>query len=242
MDDLKFRRQAYAEPGCTDPEFLQAAHSSKSNRQLLDDLQDLDSKINKALQVDVPENLNEKIIFQQTHNVTRLRNRKSRVHLALAASVAFLVGLSVSQLWPEQQAHGVQVVQLGEEALHHVVSEAAFANRIDEQASLTMVNAKFKSFHGAFDAMPIDVTYVNHCSFAGRPALHMVVRGEMGPVTVFVVPRADNLEFTPEFSNEQFKGMASQLKQADLVVVGEPEEDIDSIRQMLKDNISWQAI
>ena len=66
MDDLEFRRRAYAEPNSEDEDFLQKKNESADNARFVDELKLFDEKINDALHVDPPEGLAERIKLNQT--------------------------------------------------------------------------------------------------------------------------------------------------------------------------------
>ena len=66
MDDLEFRRRILSDPKQKDEEILQALAESDTNSKFADDVLDLDLKIKQAMNVDVPEDLADKILFNQT--------------------------------------------------------------------------------------------------------------------------------------------------------------------------------
>ncbi len=65
MDDLEFRRRILADPNDNSAEMIEAKNSSLVNRKLSDELQQLDTKLEKALKVDVPDDLVDRILFHQ---------------------------------------------------------------------------------------------------------------------------------------------------------------------------------
>lgn len=66
MDELEFRRRAYGEPQSQDPEFLQAQKEASGRDAFVNDLKALDRKIAKALKVDVPEDLADKLLDRKS--------------------------------------------------------------------------------------------------------------------------------------------------------------------------------
>lgn len=57
MDELEFRRRAYADPNNTDADFLAAKANSSSHQALVSQLQGFDEQLVNALQEPVPEHL-----------------------------------------------------------------------------------------------------------------------------------------------------------------------------------------
>jgi hypothetical protein len=73
-----------------------------------------------------------------------------------------------------------------------------FIHAVDERVSLHTINAKMEKYGATLSEMPgMKVTYVNHCAFYQGPALHMVLQGKMGPVTLFLVPKHLPLTISP---------------------------------------------
>ena len=93
MDDLEFRRAIYADPKNQDADTILAQQQDPSKKQFAQEICQLDNKIKQALQIPVPDDLANKLILRQTLANHQVQKRKSRVHLALAASVAIVGGL-----------------------------------------------------------------------------------------------------------------------------------------------------
>ena len=78
---------------------------------------------------------------------------------------------------------------------------------MDERVSLHTINAKMEKYGATLSEMPgMKVTYVNHCAFYQGPALHMVLQGKMGPVTLFLVPKHLPLTIQSDFADGTLKG------------------------------------
>ena len=109
MDELEFRRRAITHPSDRDPAFIAAAEASSANRKHLDEMKQLDSKLRRTLEVEVPAGLAERILLRQAMDASEdvvmplpppTKGRGWRP-LAMAASVAFLLGMSTRWIsWP----------------------------------------------------------------------------------------------------------------------------------------------
>ena len=78
MDDLQFRRNVYADPSNLDEETRKAINEDASREKFVNELESLDHEIKRALSVDVPENLTQKLILKQTFASHRQQQKNLR--------------------------------------------------------------------------------------------------------------------------------------------------------------------
>ncbi|UXI01996.1 DUF3379 domain-containing protein [Photobacterium sp. TY1-4] len=235
MDDLEFRRRLLADPNDNSQEMLAAKNASPANRQLADELLQLDAKLDQLLKVDVPDDLADRILFHQSGQPENNRS-KIRFHLAIAASIAFVFGLFLGQFhqqWLPGSAQGADVI--AQIALEHIYNEAPFVDHVDESVSLQQVNAKLTPFGAELTELGAHVYYVNHCGFGGKNALHMVMAGQGGKVTVFVVP--EKSPAVSAFNDNQLQGVVMPLQETSLIVVGSKGQDVMPIAKRLKTDL-----
>lgn len=257
MDELEFRRNAMIQPNDQQPDFLKAAEASQANRNYLDEMKQFDRSLKRAMQVEVPAGLAERILLRQamqqdsdTQNdmppsrplgtaPVKIRASTSWRQIALAASVAFLLGMSTRWIsLPETTPAALSLAQV---AMAHVYGEAPFIQGIDERVNLQSINAKLEMYGATLKEMDgLKVTYVNHCSFYQGPALHMVIRGEMGPVTLFIVPKHVPLTLQQaNFEDGTLKGEIVRLKGANMVLIGEMKEPLAPVASALQSQLQW---
>ncbi|MGL4915298.1 MAG: DUF3379 family protein, partial [Aeromonas allosaccharophila] len=110
-----------------------------------------------------------------------------------------------------------------------------------ERVNLQSINAKLEMYGATLKEMDgLKVTYVNHCSFYQGPALHMVIRGEMGPVTLFIVPKHVPLTLQQaNFEDGTLKGEIVRLKGANMVLIGEMKEPLAPVASALQSQLQW---
>lgn len=230
MDELKFRRQAYGDPYSQDPEFLDALAQSESNRAFVTELKALDDKINSALKLPVPENLAEKLLLKQQLAVHHNQRKRTGWMLAMAASIAFVAGVSFS-LWRQGP------VDLGQHALAHVRHET-MAMTSNADISYQAINAELASLKGLetvrFNSQPGRVFYSTFCDFQGIESIHLVLAGERGKVTVFIVPPEHRVMLAEAFADSEYRGEAVKTDSAYLVLVAEYPQDIEKIKKEIK--------
>ena len=236
MDDLEFRRRLLADPFDNSQDMAETRNASITNRKLSDELQLLDSKLEQAMKVDVPDDLADRILFHQSGQPSS-KSWKPRALIAMAASVAFVFGIFVGQFNQGINISNPQL-EIAQIAMDHVRHEAPFIEGIDESVTLNQVNAKLTPFGPSFSNMPGHVYYVNHCGFGEKVALHMVMDSPQGKVTVFVVPE-QSPDMT-QFNDQSMQGVVMPVQNASLIVVGEKGQDVAPIAKNLRDELNWE--
>lgn len=231
MDDLEFRRRILAEPKCRDQQITNAIRNSETNNRFAEDILELDKQIEQAFQVDVPDDLADKILFNQASQSGG--KRLSQKALALAASLAFTAGILVGQLNWRPLLGNPAYATLADTAIEHINNEAAFINTLDEQVAESQINAKLLPFAYQFvGTLPYHVYYLNHCGFADNNALHMVFQGNKGKVTLFVTNIKTDKQTT--FSQKNLTGIVVPIDNTSMILVGEQGENIAEIADVLK--------
>jgi len=235
MDDILFRQTMTATPNDKSDEFLQRLADSERDKALLKEAKQFDARLNTLLKVPVPDGLSDKILLEQSFVVEKERLNNGRWHIAIAASIAFVIGITLPLI--SQLNHSP--LDIGEVAIQHIKAEYYFTAQSNEHADLKMVNAKLARYgakaHAEFGA----VSYVNYCNFEGTPALHMVIEGEKGPITVFIVPNDANVIGVDSFNDQHLKGITEKMGNANVVIVGEKDESLQSTRHAMQNNIQW---
>lgn len=230
MDELEFRRQAYGEPKRQDPEFLNAINEAPGRETFIKELKSLDAKLNRALTIDVPSDLSEKLILRQQLHHHHHQKRKTGLLIAMAASIAFVAGISFS-MWR------LAPVDLAEHALAHVYHETR-ALAANESVSYQDVNFQLASLHnmtGArFTQQPGNVYFTAYCDFQGVRSLHLVMQGKLGKVTLFIVPLENRMVLEEAFADNQYQGIGFQTNSAFMLLVGEQQSDLADLKQEIK--------
>lgn len=235
MDDLQFRKNLYADPANVDADIRKAIANDPQKERFFTELEKLEQELGQALSVDVPEGLSEKLILRQTMDSHKQQKRKSRVQLALAASIAFGIGITIN-MFQFSSAYN----NLSDHALAHVYhEEGMFQNIANKQLTLTSVNQKMATFGGNFKGLVGDIISADYCRFDGIKSLHLVFKGENSPVTVFVIPHNDQLAVSNDFFDDNFNGKTTQFVQSNIVVVAEKDEAIDYWQGKINENIEW---
>jgi len=236
MDDISFRHTACATPNDKSEEFLRRLASSENDRALVKEAKQFDDSLKALLSVDVPEGMTDKILLEQSFAVEKKRLMSGRWHVAIAASIAFVVGITM----PLLNNFNPTPLDIGAVAMQHVKAEYYFTAQTNEHANLQMINAKLARFGGKAETELGEVSYINYCSLEGTPSLHMVMKGEKGQITVFVVPSDANFVETEKFNDQQLKGITEKMGNANVVIVGERDESLQRTRNIMQNNIQWE--
>ncbi len=235
MDDLQFRRTLYADPKCQDSDFVAAKNADSNRKKIAHEVDVLESKLESAFQIPVPTSLCDKLILGQTMASHRQQKRRNRVHLALAASVAFAFGLTLNFMQFSSAYAGID-----DYALAHVYHErGVFDNNSDTRVSLSSLNTKMAAFNGSFSSTIGELIAADYCRFDGVKSLHLVFQGEKAPINVFVVPKRDDVLFAKTFSDSILQGVASEFGEQNVIIVGDKTESLAKWQSNLSQNIQW---
>jgi len=235
MDELQFRRSLYENPHCKDEDILNAKASDPSKQKFAKEIQLLDEKIFEALKVPVPDGMVDKLILRQTLEGHQKETKKKRVHLALAASVAVAMGLTINFL-----NFSNAYTTMSEYAFAHTEFEADhFSNDATSSVTLASLNRKMASFNGNFADKLGKLMFADYCRFDGMMSLHLVFKGETSPVNVFIIPKDSHLAFNNSFSNKNLNGKTMQFEDANIIIVGDKTESLNKWQENIKANVSW---
>ena len=235
MDDLQFRRRIYANPNTRDEDMLDAINSDPVKQSFTNELENLDNKLFKAMNIEVPSDLSDKLILRQTLASHQQQKRKGRIRLALAASVAFAMGLTFNFM-QFSSAYNT----LGDYAIAHVAHEEGyFSNTSTANISLASLNDKMATFDGSFTSSIGQLLFADYCRFDGMKSLHLIYQGETSIVTVFVVPNNEDLEFSANFTSDKLIGKSQHFKHSNIIVVGNENEPLQQWQNAIDKSINW---
>lgn len=241
MDDLEFRRQIYADPKRHNSQTKQAMLTDPEKRHFVEDMLTFEQKLEQAYKVDVPENLASKIILKQTLAEHKQQDKKrSRAYMAIAASIAFAVGISINV---NQQVPIETTPDLAQLILEHAHNdmEMQLANIADVQVSLASINNKLSTYGAELADNIGKVHSVNFCQMGAIRALHLIVDGEAGLVNIFIMQPNTNMRSLPAIADDTLKGQGSRYTTADVMYIGEKQENLSQIQQKFESKLKWHT-
>ena len=234
MDELEFRRRIYADPETTDSDVVEAAKANESKRSFWNEQKQLDKQFKQALKVEVPDDLASKLIWQQSADEFTRYKRRSRWYVAMAASVAFTIGIGLT-MWYHQP------LSIGGQALAHMqYAEMEHAHSL-LPVDLNMVNAKLASFGGSLSEMLDGVEVANYCHLSTVRSLHLIVNTPQGKMSVFVVPQRGDISVPSEFEDSQYHGESIKMRRANVMVVGDKGADLSEMKKAVSERIQFSA-
>jgi len=229
MDDLEFRRRAYAEPDSQDEDFLAYKNQTLENTRLIEELHSQDKSLKQAMQIAPPPDLAERIKLNQAlgrHQTLRKRLQVS----TFAASVLLVLGLVFTFMRPTSMS-------LQQQVLVHIYDEL---NHLAEQGNkpLSEVNKLLAHFDVSMQQQIGQVNYLGSCDIASKKGVHMVVQGDVGPITVFMLPDV-SVDSQQLIKDERFHGLIIPGSGGSVVVVGEKGESLRVLQDKLNQYLVW---
>lgn len=235
MDELELRRRLYANPNDESEELKQALADDKNSQDFADELKRFDEKIASALNVDVPENLANKLILRQSLHSHQVTKRKSRIHLAMAASVAFIVGLGVTFI-NFSPAH----TSVADYSLAHYHHEAeSFPKVAKTNVSLASLNTEMADLKVGFIEQVGRLIAVEGCFFDSMDSIHLVFEGEYDNINVFIINETQHLAFNDKFSDDTIQGISKKYPKGEVIIMGNKKEALNLWQDKIDSSIKW---
>ncbi len=233
MDDLYFRKTVYAEPFSKDPALIKAAAEDPNKQAFWDEVKAMEVELQAAMKIPVPEHLAEKLILRQSLSAHTKIKQKRPWYLALAASVVVASVLTYNTLHTSNNTLADDVFS----HLSHIDFELMKSALVDT----TSVNHKLASFNGQIIGDLGEIVSANYCYLDHIKSLHVIIRGEHGLTSLFVMPNSIKESLSSSFSNASFQGASFLLESAKIIIVGENKDDVDLIQQKAKSSIIFSS-
>ena len=245
MNDQEFLERAHANPHDDSPEFTEAVAGNPERQQLLDELKQFDAELKSGLEsVAAPQDLKQALLdipegkLHPDTEVAAANDSFWRRNFQYAAALFLAVG--VFAIVQQNSVNAMEAM-----VFNHIYSEIDFLED-DSPVTLDEVNAvmavRMGSEFAATEAMEnlqINVTEDCWVDFEeGVQGVHMVMNGEAGAVTVFVIPN-EPVEGEMTIADSRFAGLISPVPGGNLVVIGEKEESLSMYSNLLAANINW---
>ena len=249
---LETRRELTTDPSCRNSEVLQHLSSCEECSQFLQKLKPFDDKLKSALNIEVPEGLESRIILAQRmmqtgdtmlgDNVTSIKtasnqakkkinnNKRDFRWMSLAAALVLAVGLSLG-MFKLGESHGVQ-----NEVLAHIDSHREELGK-DENIKLASLNNMLQE-HGLIANENIGyIRHVSNCPIEGKMVPHLVVKDDQGKaVTVMYIPWQDSTKRTL-FKNDSFSGVLVGAQKGSFIIVSEDPGSLEPIEDRVMNGI-----
>lgn len=229
MKCLEVRRLLTANPQHRDDAVVMHLHDCKTCAAYSQTLRQEDRRLEKALQLDVPDGLTERILLNQS---TAIRTqRRHRFGLAIAATVILSVGVSVGLLRNGME-HGLQGAVIA-----HVKAEPEHLSS-QQLSSLTDLNALMNK-HGARLSHSVGtVNYAGSCVIRRSKGVHLVIEAEDYPVTVLYMPD-ETLPHRETIVDQQFQGIILPTEKGSLAILGQDDSSVQEVTQRFESALHY---
>lgn len=233
MNYLEFRRLLGADPNHPDPELQRLKREDPRCARDFDRAQELERKIERALEVPVPEGLADRILLAQSTNERKHgRRRRQRWFMGLAASMVLGIGMAGGLLWSDRSLASLE---------RHVVNHI----RHEPQALMRIEGVPFERVREALAEFGLDlrapigsVTFVKRCPTPNGEGLHLVVRTAEGPVTVLYMPDTAAGAEGHRFARDGLDGMLFQAGGSSVAVVGGDGAGLERVKRELEASLT----
>ena len=248
MDDLEFRRQAFANPSSHDQDFLNAAQASPERTQLLLQLQALDARVSAAARsVQIPSGLAARLKAREEpaandHAIVTSKKPKFKRYVAAAASIVVALSLILSPGLTTARPSAADL-KFHDDVIGHVYREVARFDTKREDASLVQINSVFEEAGGQIRNVDrikqMHIKFANGCNIAqNSKGAHIVLDGEKGSVSIMVVHNSP-VTTTFNVNDSRFVGKIIPFGEGNLIIVGEKDEPLDKYEAMIAETFEW---
>ena len=234
MDDLEFNNRAHSNPYDDSRDFLEALSGRPDRQKLVDELHALDDQLRElSSSLAIPPDLRARLLTPQKPSWL------SRSAYALAASLVIAVGLTISTLSYRPSADEIAMHDAMIAHLYHEESRYRDATPIsweEVEPVLTEAGIHMSMLDGS---TPLIITFANLCRFGNsQRAVHLVTQGEHGPVSVLLV-RSSPVGGEIPVHDQRFQGRIKPVSQGNMAVIGEKNEKLEQVENLLNRSVEW---
>jgi len=188
-----------------------------------------------AVRVPVPTDLKARIMARNELNTARARKRGVVLQFAMAASVAIAVAAG-SILFLAQPGGTASNTLMDAVVAHSQYHTSTHAQPIDDD----LISPALRLVGLEFGSRPKGViTAATACDVREQRSLHLVMRGDHGPVNVYVMP-GQATKRTVESSEPSWRGLVMPVRYGSLAVVGHPREKLGKYANSVRDSLRWR--
>ena len=221
MDDLEKRRRLLADPDGHLKSLQNIPFDDLTEAQLaeLKSSQALENQLKRAMNIDVPGELVDKIILKQ-----RLATRKNRMlGWSIAASLAIVSMMSILMLSQPK-------LSLPQSALAHVYNEM---DHLSSQILVTSetVTRQLAEMNVELPFLPKHITFAYPCGLDGEAAMHLIAQIDGKPVTLLITNTA--LSDVGGFGDGHFVGKIRNIADNGFIAIAEEPRLLDLIYQQI---------
>lgn len=235
MDFSEFSRQLGADPRSRDPQFLRACDSSPEFRQAALEAERFEQQLDRALAIDMPPALLERLRGIPRDDATEDGPRGARKawrSFALAASLLLAVGAAglvwrMNSGWDSVEEYVVD---------HYYHDGLTLLARANGQAP-DEVSAMLAQFGARLEpALAGIVNVVKQCPTPDGKGVHMVLSTERGLVTLIYMPQTA-VSDGARFAFDESEAVLVQLPSGSAAIIGSREQQVSGLHALVRSSI-----
>lgn len=231
MNCLEFRRYCLVDPASQEAEFLVHRRDCPRCSEFAAGVTQLDRKITEALQVDVPDNLDSRIVLRQSLYRDQQHQKRRRIY-ALAASLIVVIGLTAALVLTNRGP------SLDQRVLAHINLERKLLSTREAVTHAKLVGV-LKLAGAELIGDLGDVQHASFCPLSEHGGAHLVFEGRRGPLIVLLLPR----EFVPAptaIQIEEISGLVLPTSNGSMALVSEHGESLQEIARRMRAAVTWR--
>lgn len=234
MDCLEFRRLLLQDPYRAEPELLQHESDCAECAHYAARIRQQEASLRRLLNAPAPP----PELAENIRLGARMERRSGYVRRVwLSAAASLLIGISISMFMLFDQQHARGNMLLARSVIHHIEDEAGHL-REPGPASPDRVRAVLARFGAELVGDIGPVRFAAECVMHKRTGVHLVLSGEQGPVTAFMMP-GEHADSPIPIDSTRFHGEIIPTEWGVLAVVGERGEVIAPIATRLARSVHW---
>ena len=238
MDDLEFRKRASIDPNDQSAEFIEKTQQSKYNQRFVKQQLAFERLLSTTLDIDVPENLHDRIILSQQLSEHKHHNRKMHKNtywwLSAGLAASLFIALSISLLLPDTMSAKALAQQV---ATH--VHEDTHALDVNMNVPKSNIDTMLASYGGRLNGPIGHVSFLGRCIVGEHTGIHMVLDTEQGLVTVIILPTQSISQASPLVDN-QFNGVVYPSQKGSIAIIADhSSRAIEETHQRIEQNLNW---
>ena len=240
--DEKMNCEEYRQAIGADPTFDGGAgHLSECAecRAYRSDMQSLNLRIARALQLNVPELVMPELPEIETENVVTLADRRrvsTPTWFAVAATVlvAALIGIRFAA------DDAIIYDSLGDEVLAHVTHEPMALLVTDQIVPESHLREVIPANISQLDHSAGLITFAEICPINGHDVPHLVIQGESGPITILLMPN-EKVSAAVSLNDAETHGVILPVGDGSIAIVGARDEKLEEIQKQVLQSVMWST-
>lgn len=236
MNCMEFRRITLSGPADHDDDYLSHKRDCRSCAIFYEEIQKFDKKLNEASRIQTPEELEYRILLQQSLQREKPLKRLRSIPFALAATLLLAIGLVIGLQENDPD------MNLDEAVIHYIATD----QNIDRSTRLMQpseTDPLLREFGMAFKGNVNPVNYVERCKIRNKESLLIkidgsVINSDLDTVILLYMP-ADPVDMPIAIQAAHFKGVITPCPRGSVAIIGREGEDLREIEEKIRNSIQW---